>query len=242
MPLCGESSQEGVSGGAGGGIWGDPPRGLPCLTPASHELLQVLGPRPRMRLELVHQVKVVVGDSHVLGIAPHVYHLQRGHGVQGAAPAPPTAEILQPLGLRTPLRMLEGAAGGPVLGEQGLQCPWGRAQGWGLPCSRFPRRTWAGYVWAGGSSPRGVTAWWPAGPSLGNHKTHRQWALGRVPLGSALCGVPTAKPPCPATCRHLPKGRELQHGHPLGDDVPLALLGVAALQDHVHDLGDPGGA
>lgn len=90
MPLRGASSQRAVSGGAGGRIWGDPPTGVSCPTSASHELLQVLGPRPRVRLELVHQVKVVEGDSHILGVAPHVDHLQRGCGVRGAAPGPPT--------------------------------------------------------------------------------------------------------------------------------------------------------
>lgn len=76
MLLHGESKQ-GVSGAD------STPQGprmhprAPCPTSASHELLQVLGPCPRVWLELVHQVKVVEGDCHVLGIAPHIDHLQK---------------------------------------------------------------------------------------------------------------------------------------------------------------------
>lgn len=56
------------------------------------------------------------------------------------------------------------------------------------------------------------------------------------PALSALHHIPSG------TCWHFPRGSELQHGHPVQDEVPLAFFRVTSLQDHVHDLAKPGGA
>lgn len=84
----------------------------------------------------------------------------------------------------------------PVSGKQeSCDTPQGRDQGWGLPCSGFPRRIWAGYVLAGETSPHGVRAWWPAGPFLGDPKALPQWALGKDPWDSAPVGSPLTSLP-----------------------------------------------
>lgn len=64
---------------------------------------------------------------------------------------------------------------------------------------------------------------------------HSFWPTWPLQPGVNLC-------PKPTTCWHLPGGSKLQHGYPVDDGIPFALLWVTALQDHVHNLTDPSGA